>query len=187
MITDVLTVLAGKASWPVAEYLIHRFYEHNPFEEGGGAAYHVHHHRHPEGYNDTNLLKVIEDFQDQLIPATAVVLLGLAPVFGLKRTLLFSGGLLWGLKEYGDYHLQAHQSGPENEEDERLMKHHLAHHFRTPNANFGVTTDLYDKLFGTFKEVDVVPVPAHMAPKWLQENPDQWAKDYKIVGKRKAG
>jgi len=43
------------------------------------------------------------------------------------------------------------------------------HHFGNPKCNHGVTTAFWDRLFGTFKSVEIVKVPKKMALVWLKE------------------
>ena len=57
-------------------------------------------------------------------------------------------------------------------------------------ANFGVTTALWDRAFGTARPLDVVPVPAPRAMNWLLDargevRADHRA-DYVLVGRRSA-
>lgn len=75
----------------------------------------------------------------------AVALLG----FGdLDRALLFQAGLLVGYLGYESVHLLSHGHcrlpglwG--------LCRYHLRHHFETPSRTYGVTSPLWDWLFGT--------------------------------------
>jgi sterol desaturase/sphingolipid hydroxylase (fatty acid hydroxylase superfamily) len=38
---------------------------------------------------------------------------------------------------------------PRTETGARLRKHHYLHHFKTPEARYGVSTPLWDMVFGT--------------------------------------
>ena len=51
-------------------------------------------------------------------------------------------------------------------------RHHLTHHFAGVNTNHGVTSPLWDLVFGTWVASDVVSVPARHASKlpWLVDD-----------------
>lgn len=60
-------------------------------------------------------------------------------------------GFVGTLIAYDCIHYYCH-FGPETEWPwlKTLRINHLKHHFRNQQANFGVTTNLWDKIFGTF-------------------------------------
>ena len=51
----------------------------------------------------------------------------------------------------------------------RLRKHHFLHHFADPRSNHGVTTTLFDHVFGTLKTADQVAIPKAFVPLWMLE------------------
>ena len=46
-------------------------------------------------------------------------------------------------------------------------KHHFFHHFHDPSLNHGVTSSLWDHVFGTYAPTDVIRVPDKLKPHWL--------------------
>jgi sterol desaturase/sphingolipid hydroxylase (fatty acid hydroxylase superfamily) len=43
---------------------------------------------------------------------------------------------------------------PRTEAGAKLRKHHYLHHFKTPEARYGVSTPLWDVVFGTLPRED---------------------------------
>ena len=52
--------------------------------------------------------------------------------------------------------------------------------------NFGVTSPVWDRLFGTYDKPAVVKVPRRMAPQWMVDDTgelrSEFADDYIVVG-----
>ena len=74
----------------------------------------------------------------------ATTLLGaggwLAPLFG---------GFLAGYLAYDMTHYSLHHAAIRSGYLARIRGHHMRHHGQTPNQRFGVTSDVWDRVFGT--------------------------------------
>ena len=68
---------------------------------------------------------------------------------------------------YEAIHGIAHCFAPRTRYGRWYRKHHFHHHFAEPLRNQGVTTPVWDKVFGTFSEPGQVQVPRRMAMRWL--------------------
>jgi sterol desaturase/sphingolipid hydroxylase (fatty acid hydroxylase superfamily) len=66
--------------------------------------------------------------------------------------VIFLGGVAAGFGVYEFVHYRIHFSKPSCALEGRLRARHQAHHFREPDAIFGVTTRLWDAVFGTEPE-----------------------------------
>ena len=77
-------------------------------------------------------------------------------------------------------HYAIHAYPPKTKLGLILRKHHLAHHFHAPKKNFGVTTTIFDYLFGSKKQVSVVKIPVSFAPEWLKANPELFKNDLEL-------
>jgi sterol desaturase/sphingolipid hydroxylase (fatty acid hydroxylase superfamily) len=62
-------------------------------------------------------------------------------------------GLVAGYCSYEWLHYQAHHGASRLSLLKYLKKYHLLHHGETPNLRFGVTSPLFDYLFGTYQPV----------------------------------
>jgi len=133
---------AGAGSWTLVEYLLHRFVLHRmPLI----ADLHHAHHAAPRAYVSTPTW------------ASALVLVGVffVPIWrliSLNVALGAVGGLVAGWLWYGIVHHVIHYRRPR-----RLAialrgathRHHL-HHSPYLSGNFGVTTAIWDYVFGTY-------------------------------------
>jgi sterol desaturase/sphingolipid hydroxylase (fatty acid hydroxylase superfamily) len=129
---------AGALSWSFVEYAIHGLLAHrfrtfvSPLHWG--------HHRTPAAVFTSPLAWL----------PVALVLFGVgAAVAGAAASAAFLAGLLLGFARYEVVHWRIHFRSPRNAREERRRDHHLAHHFVNPRAYHGVTTRVWDHVFGT--------------------------------------
>jgi dihydroceramide fatty acyl 2-hydroxylase len=136
MLVDTLIFGAGVFAWTLVEYVIHGVlgHAHRTFVTG----LHEVHHRDPRAVFALGAW----------IP-TAVVLIGAWAMFGLAAGVIFYGGIVCGFAIYEYVHYRIHFASPWFAGEERLRARHLAHHTREPDAIFGVTTRIWDVVFGT--------------------------------------
>jgi sterol desaturase/sphingolipid hydroxylase (fatty acid hydroxylase superfamily) len=136
MFADLLTFVFGLFAWTLVEYVIHGVlaHAHRTFV----TALHDVHHRDPRA------VFAIHSY----IPTAIVFALVLA-IFGLAPGVVFLCGILTGFAAYEWVHYRIHFAAPSCKLEARLRARHLAHHTREPDAIFGVTTRLWDVVFGT--------------------------------------
>ena len=144
--------LIGIFLWTLSEYLLHRFVFHfrprNPTQEKIIYLFHGIHHHQPQCKTRLVMPPVVS------IPL-AVGFYGLFSV--LLGTLLgiphwitpmvagFSiGYLTYDLTHYADHHFKMTLPWARY-----LKRYHLKHHYKTPDARFGVSSPLWDIVFGT--------------------------------------
>ena len=48
-------------------------------------------------------------------------------------------------------------------------KHHFYHHFVDARMNHGVTSPIWDLVFGTYRKPDVITVPKKLCMAWLKD------------------
>nr|XP_027089116.1 dihydroceramide fatty acyl 2-hydroxylase FAH1-like [Coffea arabica] len=143
-----LTVVTGIGVWTLLEYTLHRFLFHIKTKSYWGNTIHylLHgcHHKHPM------------DGLRLVFPPAATAVLCLPVFLQLFKLIstpstapaLFGGGLL-GYVMYDVTHYYLHHGQPTSEVPKNLKKYHLNHHFRIQNKGFGITSSLWDKVFGT--------------------------------------
>ncbi|XP_027330496.1 dihydroceramide fatty acyl 2-hydroxylase FAH1-like isoform X1 [Abrus precatorius] len=142
-----LLVVLGIFIWTLLEYTLHRFLFHIKTKTYWGNTMHylLHgcHHKHP-----------MDGLRLVFPPAATAILL--MPFWNLVKLLstpstapaLFGGGLL-GYVMYDCTHYYLHHGQPKTEVPRHLKKYHLNHHFRIQDKGFGITSSLWDKIFGT--------------------------------------
>jgi sterol desaturase/sphingolipid hydroxylase (fatty acid hydroxylase superfamily) len=136
MLDYAIAFVAGMFAWTLVEYVIHGVLAHA--HRTVVTRLHDVHHRDPRAVFAMR----------SWIPAALVLALGFAR-FGLTPAMLFVGGLAGGFVAYELVHYRIHFASPACALEARLRARHLAHHVRKPDAIFGVTTPIWDVVFGT--------------------------------------
>lgn len=136
MLTDVLIFAFGLFAWTLVEYVIHGVlaHAHRTFV----TELHDAHHRDPRAV-----------FAMHAYIPTAIVFGLVLAIFGLAPGVIFLCGILSGFAAYEYLHYRIHFAAPSCAFEARLRARHLAHHVAEPDAIFGVTTRLWDVVFGT--------------------------------------
>ena len=122
--SDAALLAAGVVAWTLAEYVVHRFLLHGlvPTEHGI-------HHANP----DAAVLNIFW----QIWVCFAVIYLTAGAAF-----------LAGGLVAYAWYLFVHHCAHHGHDELPLLLKHHRSHH-QFATRNYGVSTTLWDHVFGT--------------------------------------
>jgi sterol desaturase/sphingolipid hydroxylase (fatty acid hydroxylase superfamily) len=139
MLANAVIFAAGVFAWTLLEYVIHGVlgHAHRTFVSG----LHEVHHRDPRAVFALG----------SWVPVMLVIGGGWW-IFGAGAGVIFLGGVATGFAGYEFVHYRIHFSRPMCALEARLRARHLAHHFREPDAIFGVTTPLWDVVFGTEPE-----------------------------------
>ncbi len=136
----IAAVLAGLFLWTLVEYLIHRFVLHNVvyFRD-----LHDQHHASP-----TDLIGTPIWISFSLL--TLAVLLPSCLAFGIAKGCGFTFGVTAGYLTYSfAHHVLHHWRMVPGHPLYGWKRQHALHHFRHDEGNFGVTTLLWDHVFGT--------------------------------------
>jgi sterol desaturase/sphingolipid hydroxylase (fatty acid hydroxylase superfamily) len=143
-----LLFAAGVALWTFIEYLMHRFLFHlTPRHRLGvvfGYLIHGVHHAFPEDRRRWLMPPIVS------VPVAAGFFVALRPLLGAYFAPMFAGGLL-GYLGYDLLHYAVHAGSLRGRLPRYLREHHLTHHYRTPESRFGVSTPVWDRVFGTLR------------------------------------
>jgi sterol desaturase/sphingolipid hydroxylase (fatty acid hydroxylase superfamily) len=148
LVSISLFLVGGLLGWTVIEYVLHRFIFHlvqvkEPWRTIASGL-HMAHHR------DTEMKDlIIAPPLVSLIFSIPIFLLLLAFTWNVSTALLLHGGILLGYIGYEWCHYGAHQYNPKFSVTRYLKRYHLQHHFKHPNGSFGVTTPMWDYVFGS--------------------------------------
>jgi sterol desaturase/sphingolipid hydroxylase (fatty acid hydroxylase superfamily) len=149
--TVALLFLGGVVCWTLFEYLIHRYAFHfgASSERAQKFVYLIHgnHHEYPR---DKERL-FMPPLPSLLI---AAVVLGLQSaifsLFGaLQFVLAFFPGFIVGYLIYGSMHYAIHAFNPPFQWMKPLWRNHHLHHYKEQEKGFGVSSTLWDHVFGT--------------------------------------
>ncbi len=142
----------GFLAWTLVEYGLHRFVFHwvqgkEPWRSLSSGL-HIAHHRDVEARD----LIFAPPFVGFLLAPTEIAIFSLASG-SLSRGLLIEVGLFLGYFLYEWVHWSVHFGPARNSLTKYWKAYHLYHHFKEPKRAFGVTTPLWDHVFGTAPKV----------------------------------
>ncbi len=139
-ISGIIGYGSGFFGWTLIEYLLHRvLFHHAPIL----SQIHARHHECPQELIGT--------------PAWVSLALGLIAagvpswvILGFGRGTAVTGGIFTGYLWYVFVHYAIHHwQARRNSYFYRARLRHVLHHHRSHDSNFGVTTGLWDYIFGT--------------------------------------
>jgi len=141
-----LTFISGTIFWTLFEYLMHRFAFHFLAEnERARKIVYVIHGNHHEFPRDRERLFMPP--VPSLILASIIFFL-MSMLMG-KSVFMFFPGFVLGYLIYGSMHYAIHAWNPPYKWMKPLWRNHHLHHYKNDNKGFGVSTTLWDRVFGT--------------------------------------
>jgi len=146
-LSEALALLAsGFVAWTLFEYAMHRYLFHLEREESHVQWFvfliHGNHHASPnDPLRDLMPLSVS-------LPVLALVWAGCFALCGSAGTWLFLGFTI-GYVIYDTIHYACHQWPMRGKLGAALKRHHMRHHYVDESSNFGISSMLWDRVFGT--------------------------------------
>jgi sterol desaturase/sphingolipid hydroxylase (fatty acid hydroxylase superfamily) len=141
-----LIYLGGMIFWSFAEYILHRFaFHHHATTAWGKRISYVMHGNHHEYPRDKERL---------FMPAVPSLILA-SLFFLLYYSILgnyafpFFPGFMLGYLLYGSMHYAIHAWNPPFKWMKGLWRNHHLHHYKDMDMGFGVSSTLWDHVFGT--------------------------------------
>ena len=144
--TIVAAFLVGVVLWTFTEYSLHRWvFHYEPKSEWGQKIHFLIHGVHHDYPNDSTRLVM-----PLLVSAPLAVLFYylFAWIFAPYHLPLFAG-FVAGYIAYDTIHYATHHWRMEGKIGRWLKKHHMRHHFQDDQQYFGVSSPLWDYVFGT--------------------------------------
>lgn len=139
--------VGGALTWSLTEYWLHRTFFHWVPRGVWGERMHflVHgvHHKWPK-----------DKYRLVMPPAVSIslffVFLGaFYAVLGGRLVWPFHAGFVLGYMSYDLTHYYVHHYNPKTRYGLALKKHHMLHHFKNPDSRYGVSSMVWDYVFGT--------------------------------------
>ncbi len=154
----------GAFTWSFLEYVIHRWMGHDSrFRKSLFGKEHIRHHIEGDYFSPT-WKKVI------LAAILAAVLSPIAAlILGVEHGLAYVTGLLLFYGAYEALHRLDHVHPGFGAYGRWQRGHHFYHHFENARMNHGVTSPLWDIVFGTYRKPDVIHVPERLCMSWLRD------------------
>jgi dihydroceramide fatty acyl 2-hydroxylase len=144
-------VVGGLFAWTLVEYVLHRYIFHLTGEHPWLKTLHffVHGVHHEDANDPTRLV---------MPPAASLIIAGiLYPIFRLALGDVwvnpFFVGIIIGYLIYEFTHFSVHFFKPKTKYGRYLKAYHMGHHFIDSESYWGVSTPLWDFVFGTAGKV----------------------------------
>lgn len=156
--------LLGVSTTPVLDYVWHAVLGHELVPNPTGRE-HKEHHR-----TASTVTPPWDEVRANTGRVGAIALgvgAALGPVVGFTRSVPFVTGLVGGYVLITHYHAKMHARPPRTPYERWMWRFHWYHHARDPRTNFGLTSPVFDFVFGTAVVPDAVVIPDRMAPAWL--------------------
>lgn len=142
----LFTFAIGMITWTLFEYIMHRWVFHMVAESDKAQkivyVMHGNHHHFPRDKERLFMPPV-----PSLILASVLFLLFYS-LMGWNVAMFFPGFIL-GYLMYGTMHYAIHAWNPPTKWMKPLWRNHHLHHYKDEGKGFGVSTTLWDHLFGT--------------------------------------
>lgn len=155
--------LLGAVSWSFAEYGLHNWNGHLAKGRNEMSREHLAHHTDTSYFTATKKKVLAAGAVACVVVPTAIWVAGLL-------------GAVWAVGFYATYtwyevlHRRIHTHPPRGPYGRWARRHHLHHHFTSPKKNHGVTSPLWDWVFGTVeRKPGRVRVPPKHPVSWLME------------------
>jgi sterol desaturase/sphingolipid hydroxylase (fatty acid hydroxylase superfamily) len=141
-----LIYMAGIFFWSFTEYILHRFvFHYHPRSKTGmriNYVLHGNHHEYPRDKERLFMPAVPSLILASLFFLTFYLVLG-------KYAFPFFPGFMIGYLIYGSMHYAIHAWNPPFKWMKGLWRNHHLHHYKETDMGFGVSSTLWDHVFGT--------------------------------------
>ena len=165
MVMVALMVVSGALTWTLAEYCLHRWVGHR---RTGALQFTLDHRNH---HRDGNVFAPLSRKLGVGATVMGGVFVGLVWPLGAIPAGWFCLGFGAGYGGYEWLHWSLHRYGPVTAYGRWARRHHLFHHFQDPHRNHGVSSPIWDLVFGTYVSVERIRVPPHQEIRWLPLSP----------------
>ncbi|HQV51528.1 MAG: sterol desaturase family protein [Flavobacteriales bacterium] len=141
--------IVGGIFFTLVEYLVHRYFYHMGVDTARKARlqylFHGVHHDHPRDKKRLAMPPLMSAFM-------AVLFVGIYRLLMGNYGYAFGGGFMTGYATYLLIHYAIHIYTPPKNILRIIWKHHNLHHFVGDTGAFGVSSPLWDHIFGTMPE-----------------------------------
>ncbi len=145
MIVSLFVV--GILFWTFTEYMLHRFvFHYEPKSSWGKYLHFMMHGVHHEYPNDSKRLVMPPSVS---IPLASLFFGVFTLVLGPMYTAPFFAGFMLGYIFYDEIHYATHHAPMKFGLWQKMKHHHILHHYRNPGRGYGVSSPLWDYVFGT--------------------------------------
>ena len=147
----LLLFIAGVIIWSLTEYIMHRFlFHYHPTSEFGKRIHFIFHGVHHDYPNDAKRLVMAPAVS---VPLAVLYYFLFRLVLGEMNVAPFFTGFVVGYLFYDMTHYAIHHFTFKSGIWLKIKKHHMVHHYKDHDHGYGVSSKLWDIIFGTdFKD-----------------------------------
>ncbi|ACU03899.1 MULTISPECIES: sterol desaturase family protein [Pedobacter] len=143
----LLHLVMGLFVWTLTEYVLHRFVFHfYPSSNWGKRIHFIFHGVHHDYPNDAQRLVMPPSASIPLATAFYFLFRWLLPLHMLDG---FFAGFILGYLFYDITHYMLHHAQFKNGVWKKIKHHHMLHHYDDSTRGYGVTSALWDRIFGS--------------------------------------
>jgi hypothetical protein len=140
-VSRFILFITGWLTWTFAEYIMHRFWNHSKSADNNSSIIrrHHHHHTHPTEIKITGTQRLW----------MVVIAIALFVVSVWTDSYLYSLAGAWtGFFWFFQMHYILHQTWA-RKIFPTMVRYHIVHHCKQPDRCFGISTIIWDAVFGT--------------------------------------
>lgn len=163
LLRDVVWAAAGFSATPALDYAWHAWIAHGRGDLPTRAD-HLEHHRTAHTVGDP--WAEMRDNAKGVGGAALGIAAVLSPALGVRPALALASGLAAGYVAITLSHARMHVRAPRTAFEAWMWRFHFHHHYGDAKKNFGLTSPLFDFVFGTVAMPEVVELPEAALPTW---------------------
>lgn len=162
MIAIVVAAVCGVVTWTWIEYVLHRWGGHDRrFRRTAFGREHSRHHAEGDYFAPTWKKAIAAAAVTAVLCPLAIMAVGVGPGAAYVAALIgFYGVYEW-------LHRRDHTHAGFGPYGRWLRRHHFRHHLVDARTNFGVTSPVWDVVFGTYRAPGRIVVPERLTMPWL--------------------
>lgn len=137
----------GVFFWTFAEYILHRFvFHYHPKGKVGQRIHFIAHGVHHDYPNDSMRLVMPPSIS---LPLAVLFYGAYYLIFGAALMNGFFAGFVLGYLIYDELHYATHHANWNFTWFQKIKKHHMKHHYQSPDDGFGVSSPVWDVVFNS--------------------------------------
>jgi 4-hydroxysphinganine ceramide fatty acyl 2-hydroxylase len=141
--------LLGVLTWTLVEYIIHRYvFHYEPKTALGKRLHYIIHGVHHDYPNDARRLVMPPSISIPL----AILFWALFAIALGRFAPALSAGFGFGYVCYDSIHYAIHHFGMKRGVSRWLKQYHLRHHYKDDHVGYGISSPLWDYVFGTARK-----------------------------------
>ncbi|MCX5741282.1 MAG: sterol desaturase family protein [Proteobacteria bacterium] len=161
----IAAISGGVLTWTFLEYVIHRWMGHDRrFRRTPFGVEHIRHHVEGNYFAPTWKKLIVAAVVCGILIPPAVALVGVA------AGIAYVAGLISFYGMYEWLHRREHTHPGFGAYGRFVRRHHFHHHFADGRTNHGVTTPIWDLVFGTYETPTIIKVPPKLCMAWLRDS-----------------